>query len=826
MSEFGSESEYDDGVSERSDLRPRLDRLESVVWRHPRLARGPLHAALARAEAEGDAGGEALALCLLAGCAYYAGDHAETLSLSSRALTLAQESGDDPLTARLLSVQGLALARLGQALAAQERYLQSLAIARRLGSSFAIFRVLSNLTWLLLRLGEHRAALETQLEAVQLLGDDSTREQVAAAATNLISIHALMGRHEEVLRLAEEHLGQIQGTRRMWEWSVQADVSGALLALGNEREALHAAVQGLGIAQELQDVEGLGTLHLRCASALLALGRPGEARAQLQQAQAVIRDLHCPTLESELERGWAELLARDGDFRRAHAHSWRYFGLREAIRAQGAELRARTLAHQLNYERETQVREVREAERQRTSELQQVSSELEQARDQLRQHGGRDALTALPGRAMLAERMEGQSGCLLWINIDRFQAVNEGFGYAAGDEVLRAYAARLSATLKDRGLLARVGGDEFAVLLDPEPPVPGGDAAEPPTPVAVQQVLAALRRPFRVRGQTLTLRSSLGTAWAPRDGEDPETLFPRAALAAREARRRGGDGVCAYHPGIESQQRRLRQLERELPGAADRGELFVEYQPLFRIDGSGVPLCFGAEALLRWQHPELGLITPGEFIPIAEESGDIVTLGRWVLAQACRDAQRLGFDERGWQVSVNVSALQFGEPGFLNGVRHTLEDSGLPAHALTLELTETMLLRDFEASRALLTRFQALGIHTAMDDFGSGYSSLGVLRSLPLSMLKLDRSFLVDLPRCAPTTPEGVREGKRQNQQVLRTIIELAHHLGLSVTAEGVETAEHFRLLHALGCDAAQGFWLSRPLPVGELENSLLYVPS
>jgi diguanylate cyclase (GGDEF)-like protein len=411
-----------------------------------------------------------------------------------------------------------------------------------------------------------------------------------------------------------------------------------------------------------------------------------------------------------------------------------------------------------------------------------------------------DQLTGLPNRSLLIDRLDQASGALLrrknsamllYLDLDNFKAINDRFGHAAGDCLLVEVAQRLQQLVRSGDTVARMGGDEFVVLaqdLD-DPAVSARSLAE--------RIHLAMRAPVAVGERHLYTSVSIGIA-PVEPGVDPELCMAQADAAMYQAKRGGPARYEYFNTVIGEDHRRQSQLAHELRAAHTLGQLSVHYQPLFKLGGDIV----GMEALLRWDHPELGGVPPVEFIPLLERSRDIVPVGRWVLEEAtrqCRSWQDQGHPEL--TVSVNISACQLQDPGFYEDVRRALARSRLDPGALVLEVTETVLVTDIVGIGAMMQKIRDLGVHMALDDFGTGYSSLSFLQALPIDRLKVDRSFVSGL---------GSSE---QDTTIISTVVQLAHDLGMRVVAEGVETEAELEAVGAMGCDEAQGFWLGRPAP-------------
>jgi len=411
-----------------------------------------------------------------------------------------------------------------------------------------------------------------------------------------------------------------------------------------------------------------------------------------------------------------------------------------------------------------------------------------------------DQLTGLPNRALLADRLRlaaaslerrGTGAVLLYLDLDNFKAINDRFGHPAGDCLLSAVATRLQALARSGDTVARLGGDEFVVL-----------AVDLGNPEAAARSLAerihlAMREPVPVGERELHTSVSIGISMVQSD-TDPEVCLAQADAAMYQAKRGGPARFEAYNPVIGEHTRRSSQLAHELRVAHEHGQLSLHYQPVFTVEGGIV----GMEALLRWRHPELGSVTPDEFIPLLERSREIVPIGRWVLHEAARQCRTWQEQSHpGLTMSVNISVRQLQDPDFPEDVRHALTLAGLDPACLVLEVTESALVKDMARIRTVMERARDLGVHFALDDFGTGYSSLLYLKGLPIDRLKVDRSFVSGLGSAG------------QDPTIVSTVVDLAHKLGLSVVAEGVETEAELRAVGEMGCDEVQGFLLGRPGP-------------
>jgi diguanylate cyclase (GGDEF)-like protein len=420
-----------------------------------------------------------------------------------------------------------------------------------------------------------------------------------------------------------------------------------------------------------------------------------------------------------------------------------------------------------------------------------------------------DPLTDLPNRTLVLDRADqllarARRGhrpvTALFVDIDDFKQINDRFGHRAGDEVLRRVGARLKTVLRDSDTVGRLSGDEFVMLVDPA----GLDAA--PELVA-ERMLDVLRQPIDLPAPALSpvaVTASIGIASG--SSVSAEDLLADADLALYKAKAAGKDGYALFESAMQTAAHDRMHLEMDLAEALEEEQLFLVYQPMFDLRDERV---VGVEALLRWRHPSNGVIAPDVFIPIAEANGSIVRIGRWVLEQACARGAAWQQKGRRLNVAVNVSARQLERAEFVEEVRSALQHSGLDPATLTLEITETVLMREPEATVHLLTELKALGVRLAVDDFGTGYSSLAYLRQFPVDLLKIDRTFITGLALSG------------EAQALAHTLIRLGQALGLQTLAEGVEHLDQVRELRREGCDLVQGFLFARPLAPDAVETLL-----
>jgi diguanylate cyclase (GGDEF)-like protein len=421
-------------------------------------------------------------------------------------------------------------------------------------------------------------------------------------------------------------------------------------------------------------------------------------------------------------------------------------------------------------------------------------TERRRAEKQIAHMARHDALTDLPNRVLLRDRLahalaelpRGKRLGVLYLDLDHFKGVNDTLGHQIGDELLKTVATRLRECVREADTVARVGGDEFAIIHT---------GIEQPNEAAILawQICEAVKEPYELHGHAVIVDTSIGIALAPGDGGDPTELLKNADMALYRAKADGRGTYRFFEPAMDARMKSRRTLELALRVALANGEFELHYQPLVNLDDRRITCC---EALIRWQHPERGLVQPVEFIPVAEETGLIVPLGEWVLRQACRDAMRWPEDVK---VAVNLSPIQVMNQNLVAVIVGALAAAGLPANRLEVEITESVLMQNSEATLATLHRLRELGVKISMDDFGTGYSSLSYLRSFPFDKIKIDRCFI-----------SGLATGD-DSVAIVLAIAGLAKHLGIATTAEGVETRQQLQQVKALGCSEMQGFLFSPP---------------
>jgi diguanylate cyclase len=424
-----------------------------------------------------------------------------------------------------------------------------------------------------------------------------------------------------------------------------------------------------------------------------------------------------------------------------------------------------------------------------------------------------DVLTDLPNRRLLSDRLgraialarrHGTRLAVLFLDLDRFKHINDSLGHSIGDQVIRVAAGRLAAAVRGSDTVSRQGGDEFVVVCAELERAE--DAA-----ISAAKIIAAVAVPMHVAGHEIHLTCSVGVSIYPEDGRSGQALVARADTAMYHAKSSGANTYRFFEPAMNTRALEQQFLEEHLRGALEQQQFVMHYQPKVNLETRTV---IGAEALIRWRHPELGLVPPTRFVSVAEQCGLIVPIGKWALREACRQA-------RAWQddglpplsVSVNLSAIELKSETFLDGIRRTLEETGLAARRLELELTESVLMEHSEGNIAILQALRAMGVKLAIDDFGTGYSSLSYLTRLPIDALKVDQSFVRQL------VPDAQGDFKSRAALIVSAVIGLGKSLGHRVIAEGVETREQLEFLQAQQCSEGQGFLFSKPLVADEFRT-------
>ena len=438
-------------------------------------------------------------------------------------------------------------------------------------------------------------------------------------------------------------------------------------------------------------------------------------------------------------------------------------------------------------------------------------SELKAAQIQMENLAFYDPLTGLANRRLFKNRLEkavksvmrsGTSMALMFIDMDQFKRINDTLGHDAGDMLLKEVAHRLNATVRENDTVSRIGGDEFTILLTDIHQT--ADAL-----VVAEKILHALAKPIRIKGQDIVTTVSIGITLTPDDSTDVNTLMKNADLAMYRAKELGRNNFQFFSEDMNHSILEHLAMEKEIKEAIQRDQFTLMFQPKVSLFDYSVT---GVETLIRWEHPEKGMITPDRFIPVAEETGQILDIGSWVLEQSCRQISSLIRNEvlpASAKVAVNLSAKQFADPQLATQIRNVIEASSIPPECLELEITESTLMDDVETAIHIMQEIKKTGVSIAIDDFGTGYSSLAYIKRFPIDVLKVDRSFVMDIPE------------DKNDMAITAAVIAMAHKLSLEVVAEGVETQEQLHFLRRNNCDEGQGYLFSRPLSLGQLHQFL-----
>lgn len=733
------------------------------------------------------------------------GQYSLGLEAAQQALTLARRVGAGALEAQALSDVGLARQRLGDLAGAMTAFLDGLRLGATQGDEAGVGRALLNIASIHVRLGDSVQALALHEQALESARTCENAELTVDALTRLLEDHFLLGHDHAVLNLTDETLtlAQQHGLTG-FECAARRVQSQCLLRLGRVRAALITAQTGLRVAVRARDREAQLALNLAVGQAFLALGEARLSLGFLQDGLTQAEDWPHRDMQWQFHQALTQVFVALQDERRAAYHRGQWQALHAQVYGPDVQERTRQLASQaVQAWQERPVTPRTWTAHTWTQELDALTEQLRATRSELALAASQDALTGVPHRSHFQGRAQqhlnlltvGERVGFVLLSLDHMKSLNARFGHAWGDRALVEFARRLEGLLRPGDLVGRQGGDEFVIML--------ADLNSPEDISRVMgRLLSHLRAPLTVQEQTVNLSVSLGGAVFPDDGTSVEELFRNADLALGHAREGGRNQGQRFEPIMRVQEQRRRTLLFELHGAAERGELRLYYQGQFSLPGRTLK---GFEALVRWQHPELGLVPPAEFIPLAEESRLIVDVGAWVLREACRQAQEWGFPQRKLRMAVNVSALQVEDAAFPALVQGVLMEFKLPGRTLVLELTESMMHRNPGQAGQVIRDLQHLGVQVALDDFGAGFSSLSSLQTLALNQLKIDRSFLGELSHGAAQLPRA--------RLLVDMMVNLAHNMSMDVVAEGVEQDEQLRLLTELHCDGVQGYLLARPQP-------------
>jgi diguanylate cyclase (GGDEF)-like protein len=772
-----------------AELAARLAELSPAVLAEPGRVRGELRELLAQTRQQGAAEAEVQALLELSRCDFYQGRYEDMHALAEQALKCSRRRGFTVLETRALNSLGLSALRQRHLPQAMEHFMAALRLAAHADEVSAAI-TLGNVALVYVQIDRYDTALKLQSHVRAVMQGADQPVYLAFALSNLLGSHRRLGHHAAVLDLAAQAivLCRAHGIAR-FECTTHVALGRTLMDLGRLEAARRTATAGLRVARWAQDRESMAALRLLEGEALLAQRLTAEATTSLNEALRLSTAVGL-ALQLEVHEAMAHLHEARGELGRAQHHH-------DAVRTLRAGLPTpATVPPHLAlpagpFGPYTWAPELAAL----VDSLPPPPPLPDPAvsRDGLTGHLDRGALQGALRRQLDLLGPEDLLG-VLFLGVDGMRAVNERFGQDVGDRLLGEVGRRLQATLRAGDVIGRLGSDEFMVIL---PYLAQTDDLG----LVTERVLEAIRVPFVTAGQEISVSVSVGGAVAPQDGTGVDELLSHADLALHQAKRAGRGGAHLYEAALSADEQRRRVLRYDLRTALRYDELRLHYQPVHALPGLDLT---GYEALLRWQHPRLGLLRPTQFVPLAEESRLILDLGDWALCEAARQAARWRFPERNLSMAVNISQLQFAQPDFVSGVKAALRGAGLDGRHLLLELTESALHPDAARTDAHLAALADLGVRVAVDDFGTGFSSLRLLQTHRFDVLKIDRGFLQDLQAEGETRERAVT--------LLEMTVELARRLGLRVIAEGVEFPEQIELLSALGCDGVQGYLLGTPI--------------
>ncbi|MDR6217111.1 EAL domain-containing protein [Deinococcus soli (ex Cha et al. 2016)] len=781
----------------RADVDRLNDEADAVLMTSMQRSRDLAGQALTLATRLSYEAGEARARMLCGYGHYFLSEYPEALRLFDQSEALAARIGALATQTRAVNGQAIILVTQGQYGAGMDRHLHCLQLGQSSGDRVAQARSLNNIGNLYLDLRDFDTALAYHQDALALARDLGHDLMVSSASINAALDFNYLGRFEEALALNRATLAGAQARGyRQHEFLLRANMAANLLGLNRPAEALAQAVSALRGSEDLGDRENLCDALVMQGRALRALHDP-QARAVLERAAALADELGVSFRQIEAHQELSELLEAHGDAVGALRHARLAAELDREALTEVLRRRTEVTAAQIKLE---QVSHRAEQERRRSAELTTANVALQEAQAQLAHQARHDALTGLINRAAFETELhvavQGSAPVgVLFIDLDHFKQVNDTLGHDMGDVLLVQVAERLRRAVRDGDLVARQGGDEFTVLLR-------GVRSHEEAELAAGRLLRSLAAPVVLAGREWTVTASIGVAVFPEDGRDVRTLQKNADLAMYEAKQ-DRHAVRRFHADLSAAALERMELEQALRAALDRAEFCLHYQPIVDAATGEVR---ALEALVRWRHPQLGLVPPGRFIPLIEGTDLIVPLGAWVLREAARQLRVWRRERPGLRVSVNVAPRQLAQPGFAEVVQAALDEFSLDAEALILEVTEGAVLgQDGEAH---VSRVAALGLPLALDDFGTGYSSISRLHRLPACWLKIDRSLIQDQDAAAPA---------RSSRPIVRALITFAHEAGVQVVAEGVERPEQWRDLRGWGCDLIQGFVVARPAAPDDL---------
>lgn len=796
-----------------ADLAGRLARLQSAVLGEPERAKVELLEILGHAKKIEAKSPEALALLEIARCEFLQGKYDLMLEMATQALVVTQNTKIAKLECRALNSIGLAYQRMGQLDRAMRYFMDSLHLSQQILDNESAARALSNIALVYSILKEYDSALELHEQALEVAQQSGQAIYTANLLASLLEDHYFLRNYAKVLEMSEDAISFARGHGfSRFECSTRFSLAKVLVDLQRYQAALRVTRLGLRIARWAKDLEMTSSILRVSGRALFGLGQHDEAIDKLQEGLDIASSIKNKDDELEIHSLLASIYENQGNYQKGAHHRKKCAEINDYIFGSDASKKTQVVIQEFRHHMYGDDTRILHSW---SSELRELTKNLKRANTEVSYRLAHDALTGALNRPHFQSQAQKVLDSLsvddvvgiVFISLDQMKTVNEIFGTVMGDGLLAEVVHRLRNTLRAGDLIGRLGSDEFVLLLNYM-------ASADDLILVLKKLFRVIGSDYHIRGQKINLTISLGGVVAPKDAGTLEELFNCADIALQQVKNTGRNGIKVYEAELDGEEQRKRNLAYDLRQAELKNELVLYYQGQFDVISNQI--C-GFEALIRWQHPQLGLLSPAYFIDIAEENRLILEIGDWVLNEACAQAVRWKFAERGLIMAVNVSALQFRQTDFVKNVRSALDNHRLAGECLVLELTESMVQDDGELASDNIEKLQEMGVNIALDDFGTGFSNLMLLQNLSLQVLKIDRSFLREF--------QTHNEKYKKRRMMLETIIQLAHNMDMSVVAEGVEEPEQLALLADMNCDKLQGYLLSKPLPATEAQQLLAHLP-
>lgn len=796
------------GAITAAELSGRLARISPLMASEPSEAIHTLQEILGIAQAQDLVTQEALALVNLASCYFRTGRYDDMMTYAKLSLARSRIARASQHEARALNMVGLAHQRFGVLDLAVEHFLDSLRLCQEILDHHGVSRAIGNIAMVHSKLGDVETALTLHEQALEVAQTCGSGVLTANMLASVMEDYCLLGEYQRALQLSNHTItfARNHGLSR-YECFSRVIYGRILLALGRYPACVRAARAAYRVATWSKDEESMSEAKLVEGRALTKLGHFDDAEKCLDESLTTQEKIGNQEFLAHTHEALAELHEAAGNKQAAETHQVSHHAARNRYLAKKTTDRVIDITSGLRQ----QHHPLTTVEHPWTSELQELTKSLKRANTELSHRMAHDtttgALTRQQFQAQLALHLEALDpdeiiGVAV-LSLNQIKVLNEHFGETVITSALAEITQRIGGATRYGDFVGRISDDEFAVCLTHL-------ARAEDIELILEKLHNTTREPFLVRGDRVAISAVIAGLTAPRDGVTPEELLSRADLTIQKMKREGKQRFATYNPALSEDERRRRMLSYDLRGALQRGEFELHYQAIIDVSNQHMD---GVEALIRWRHPQLGLVPPDLFIELAEQGRQILDIGDWVIREACDQAMRWDFDTRELDVAVNVSAVQFAQPDFTASVANALATSNLPAHLLVLELTESMVLEDQERTAEHLRALQELGVRCALDDFGTGYSNVSLLQDLPVGLLKIDRSFLQKVTNDNPN--------RSRSETLIGTVVALAQNLNLQVVAEGVETEDQFNLLKSFHCEKAQGYLFHKPATPDEVLKTI-----